>query len=106
MSIQQGGYQHRVIYQADRNMVHHLSSMRSHLHQVCGQYTNRIVRVETMDGQVVTGRLVSCDRGLMHLAVPHHHGQRAFFGSPSFGYDETILTLVLYELLVITLLST
>lgn len=106
MSLQQSGYQQRILYQADRNMVQHLSSMRNHLHQICRQYSNQMVRIETMDGQVIAGRIVSCNKGLLYMAVPQQHGQRSFFGSPSFGYDETILTLVLYELLVITLLYT
>ncbi|MNY83289.1 hypothetical protein D3C86_2259600 [compost metagenome] len=55
-----------------------------------------------MDGQIVAGRLLGCDRGFFYLGVQQHGGQRAFFGAS----DEAILTLVLYELLVITLLYT
>jgi len=101
----QMGQQQRVIYQADNNVVENVRSVRHRLHNICRQYVNQVVRIETLDGQVIAGRIVSCDRGLLYLAVPNYHAQRAFFGGPS-PSDELILTLVLYELLVITLLST
>ncbi|MNO36230.1 hypothetical protein D3C76_262970 [compost metagenome] len=102
MGIQMGS-QHKVLYQADNNYIHNLKSVRDHLHSICRQHVNQFVRVQTLDGQVFTGRILGCDRGLVYLGVKNHGGQRAFFGSSS---DEAILTLVLYELLVITLLYT
>ncbi|WP_307590771.1 hypothetical protein [Paenibacillus wynnii] len=99
----QMGPQQRVLYHADNNYVQSLRTVRHHLHEICRQHANQWVRVETLDGQVVTGRIIGCDRGLIHLATRNYGGQRAFFGSPT---DEAILTLVLYELLVITLLYT
>ena len=99
----QMGPQHRVLYQADNNYVQSLRTVRHHLHEICRQHANQWVRVETLDGQVVTGRIIGCDRGLIHIATRNYEGQRAFSGSPT---DEAILTLVLYELLVITLLYT
>lgn len=98
----QAGMQQRVLYQADNQYVQNLKSVRHHLHNVCRQHVNQLVQVQTMDGQIVTGRILGCDRGLFYLGVQQHGGQRAFFGSS----DEAILTLVLYELLVITLLYT
>lgn len=97
------GQQQRILYQADNNYVQNLRSVRHHLHGICRQHANQWVRVETLDGQIVTGRIIGCDRGLIHLATRNYGSQRAFFGSSS---DEAILTLVLYELLVITLLYT
>ncbi len=102
MGIQMGSQQ-KVLYQADNNYVHNLTSVRKHLHSICRQHANQFVRVQTLDGQVVTGRILGCDRGLFYLGVKNYGEQRAFFGSSS---DEAILTLVLYELLVITLLYT
>ncbi|AKG33622.1 hypothetical protein [Paenibacillus durus] len=102
MSIQMGVPQQQVLYQADSQSIQNLKSIRSHLHNICRQHTNQYVRIETIDGQVVTGRIVNCERGFLHLAVPRHGGNRAFYNP----YDEMILTLVLYELLVITLLYT
>ncbi|AIQ56357.1 hypothetical protein PBOR_04975 [Paenibacillus borealis] len=103
MSIQAGvPMQPKVLYQADQNYIQSMKSLRHHMHSVCRQHVNQIVRVQTIDGQVVTGRILGCDRGLLYLGVQNHHGAgRAFFGSS----DEAILTLVLFELLVIVLLS-
>ncbi|AOZ91180.1 hypothetical protein [Paenibacillus crassostreae] len=102
----QMGMQQKVIYQADNNFMENLKSIRHRIHNICRQHANQIVRIETLDGQVIVGRIVSCDRGLLYLAVPSHGVQRAFYGGPSYTSDEAILTLVLYELLVITLLYT
>ncbi|AIQ19120.1 hypothetical protein H70357_22210 [Paenibacillus sp. FSL H7-0357] len=106
MSFQTAGYQQKVLYQADSQSVQNLKNIRSHLQHICKQHGNQIVRIETLDGQVYVGRIVHCDRGLLYFAVPKQGGQRAFFGGPSYSSDEMILTLVLYELLVITLLYT
>ncbi|WP_068618264.1 hypothetical protein [Paenibacillus tuaregi] len=107
MSIQMPGYHQQVLYQADPNVVHNLRLMRDRVHHICRQHMNQIVRIETMDGQVLVGRIMNCDKGIMYLAVSKQGGYRAFFGSPfSSPSDELILTLVLYELLVITLLYT
>lgn len=94
--------QPKVLYQADQNYIQSMKSIRHHMHHVCRQHANQIVQVQTIDGQVVTGRILGCDRGLFYLGVQNHHGAgRAFYGSS----DEAILTLVLFELLVIVLLS-
>lgn len=108
MSAQPWGYsQHRIVYQADPQHVHHLRTVRDRVHDICRQHINQRVRIETMEGHVHVGRIVGCQGGLLHLAVPRQGGQRAI-GAPYWGLspsDETILTLVLYELLVIALLS-
>ncbi|MDF9845329.1 hypothetical protein M2105_006393 [Paenibacillus sp. PastF-1] len=98
----QAGMQQKVLYQADNQAVQNLKSVRHHVHNVCRQHVNQIVQVQTMDGQIVVGRLLGCDKGFFYMGVQQQGGQRAFFG----GSDEAILTLVLYELLVITLLYT
>lgn len=98
----QMGSQQRVLYQADGNFTHNLKSVRDHLHSICRQHVNQHVRVQTLDGHVHVGRILGCDRGLFYMGVQKHREDRAFFG---FTSDEAILTLVLYELLVITLLS-
>ncbi|WP_379163613.1 hypothetical protein [Paenibacillus sp. sgz5001063] len=107
MGIQMGSQQ-KVLYQADQHYVQNLRSVRDHLHGICRQHVNQFVQVQTLDGQVFTGRIMGCDRGLFYLKVQHHEGQhhggqRAFYGS---SINDTILTLVLYEILVITLLYT
>lgn len=96
----------KVLYQADNNTVQSLTALRNRLHNVCRQHANQSVRIETLDGQVFTGRIIGCDKGLFYLAVSKPGINRALFGSPFNSSDEAILTLVLYELLVITLLYT
>lgn len=105
MGYQQGMHQQKVLYHADGDSIQMVRSMRDHFHHICNHYTNQWVRIETMDQQVFTGRIVKCDRGLLYMAVPNQGAPRAFF-NPFYNQDELILTLVLYELLVITLLYT
>ncbi|MFD1177637.1 hypothetical protein ACFQ3W_15190 [Paenibacillus puldeungensis] len=94
-----------VLYRADRESIENLRTIRRRLHQICQQHRNQWVRIETLDGQTYTGRIVNCDRGFMYLSVRRGPGQPRGLFSP-FSSDELILTLVLYELLVITLLYT
>ncbi|WP_246056178.1 hypothetical protein [Alteribacter natronophilus] len=58
---------------------------------------NQRVRVQTIDGLVYEGTIVNCDRGLLYLRADHPE----WYGR---SYDDFIIYLVLYELLVITLL--
>ncbi len=108
MSLQHGSYPQQVLYQADHHLVQNLKNARNHVHHICSLHKNKVVRIETLDGQTFVGRIVDCNKGLLYLAVrnPYYGSQRAFFGNPYNNNDELILTLVLYELLVITLLST
>lgn len=108
MSLQHGSYQHNVLYQADKHLVQNLHDARNRIHHICSQHANKVVKIETLDGQTFVGRIVNCNRGILYLAVrnPQYGAPRAFWGSPFNNNDELILTLVLYELLVITLLST
>jgi hypothetical protein len=53
-----------------------------------------------MDGQVWEGVIISADRGILYLQVTPMHG----YPEPRALFGPTILPLVLYELLVITLL--
>lgn len=59
--------QPKVLYQADQNYIQSMKSIRHHMHHVCRQHANQIVQVQTIDGQVVTGRILGCDRGLFYL---------------------------------------
>lgn len=96
MSFQGPGNQ--VLYHADHNLVHHLRAIREQLHSICRKHINQKVRVETMDGQVYEGTIVDCEGGILYLRIEEpHNGHRQF--------TPLILTLVLYELLIITLLS-
>ncbi|MNW46261.1 hypothetical protein D3C74_235480 [compost metagenome] len=107
MSLQMNPQQ-RVLYQADNNTAQNIRAYRDHLHNICRHHVHKYVRIETLDGQIAVGRIVNCDKGLLNIAVKNnegHHGHGSY--GRGFGYnDELILTLVLYELLVITLLYT
>ncbi|WP_090108773.1 hypothetical protein [Cohnella sp. OV330] len=91
----------QVLYQADPNVATTLRSIRDRIYHVSSTHVNRQVRVQTLDGNIYEGAIVHVDRGHVYLKVSHPSGQRAFFG-PS---EAAILTLVLFELLVIVLLA-
>jgi hypothetical protein len=74
-------------------MVHHLKSFRDHLHNLCRLYVNKEVRVETIDGHVYEGTIVNYDKGHLYLSV----------SNPNRVYTPSIMPLVLYDLLVISL---
>ncbi|CAG7647607.1 hypothetical protein ACFQI7_20405 [Paenibacillus allorhizosphaerae] len=99
--------QPQVLYQADTQAVHTLKAIRDRIHHICKQHTHHFVRLQTVEGHVYEGVIVSCDEGHVYLSVPHPHGHRGFWG-PVAGasYYNVILPLVLYNLLVITLLYT
>ncbi len=96
----QGAHQ-QVLYQADPNVTHTLRSIRDRVHHICSTHINRFVRIQTLDGHVIEGVIVGCDSGHIHVRVSTQGSHRPFYG-PS---DMAILTLVLFELLVIVLLS-
>lgn len=101
MSYQYPATQERVLYQADPNVVTTLMSIRDRVYRISSTLVNRRVRVQTLDGNTYEGVIVHVDRGHVYIRVSHPSGQRAFFG-PS---EAAILTLVLFELLVIVLLA-
>lgn len=101
MNFRPSGYHQQVLYQTDPNLIQSLKSIRDKVHNICKHHVNQFVKVETLDGQVYVGRIVNCERGFLYLGVPNQGVHR----SPYYN-NELILTLVLYELLVITLLYT
>ncbi|SFL98481.1 hypothetical protein SAMN03159341_11379 [Paenibacillus sp. 1_12] len=103
MSLQNPKLHEHTLYHADSNMTHHLKSIRDRIHHICGQHVNQFVRVETLDGDVFEGVIVQCNRGILYLRLPGDGGMRGFTSN---AYNDVILPLVLFELLVITLLYT
>ncbi|RKP53120.1 hypothetical protein D7Z26_15435 [Cohnella endophytica] len=101
MSFQNPATQERVLYQADPNVVTTLRSIRDRVYHITSTHVNRRVRVQSLDGNTYEGVIVHVDSRHVYLMVPHPSVQRAFFG-PS---EAAILTLVLFELLVIVLLA-
>lgn len=103
MSIQHSGHQEQTLYQAEPNMTHNIKSVRDHIHHLCEQHANQLVRVETLDGDVFEGTIMHCEKGILYLSLSGYENQRGF--GPGY-YNNVILPLVLFELLVITLLYT
>ncbi|MCM2532156.1 hypothetical protein NDK43_06810 [Neobacillus pocheonensis] len=99
MSYQSPGTQPmQILHRTHPQMVHHLKSLRDHLLNLCRLYVNKEVRVETIDGHVYEGIIVNCDKGHLYLSVSNPN--RVF--TP---YTPSIMPLVLYDLLVISLMS-
>ncbi|WP_058304148.1 hypothetical protein [Gorillibacterium timonense] len=101
MSIQQAGQTEQVLYQADSSTVNTIKATRDRLHQVCKQYVNHLIRVQTLDGDVFEGILLGCSNGVLFL---RQSGAVAVHRFMPYSASSDILTLVLFELLVITLL--
>ena len=89
-----------IVYQAHTPLLQSVQQTRNALHQTVRQYPGRKVQVQNIDGQVWEGVIVSADRGILYLQVTPMHG----YPEPRALFGPTILPLVLYELLVITLL--
>ncbi|BBI33829.1 hypothetical protein KCTCHS21_32280 [Cohnella abietis] len=101
MSYQYPATQERVLYHADPNVVTTLRSIRDRVYQISSTHLNQRVHVQTLDGNTYEGVIVHVDSRHVCIRVSQPSGQRAFFG-PS---EAAILTLVLFELLVIVLLA-
>lgn len=94
--------QPKVVYQAETSCTEMLKQMKDSLHSIGKQCLGHAVQVETIDGHVFEGTVVYIDNRNLHLLVTMEDPHRAFFNPAA----ATILPLVLYELLVITLLTT
>lgn len=105
----------QVLYQLHPNTAMSIKNMRDHFHQSCGQYLNHTVRVQTIDGHSYEGTLTAIEGGHLYLSpladntASGYVDNRAYYPGypgyyPSPYYNNTILPLVLYELLVISLL--
>ncbi|MBP1996523.1 hypothetical protein [Paenibacillus eucommiae] len=94
------------IYQCHSEVHQLLCSVKDHLHQLCGQHANRLVKVETMDGEVFEGHIVHCDKSILYLSLSNEGYSRAFFpGYPNpYVNSNVVLPLVLFNLLAISLL--
>ncbi|RUS49161.1 acetyl-CoA acetyltransferase [Cohnella sp. AR92] len=101
-SVNQGS--HTVLYKAENPWVEQVKKNRRHLSELCGRHYNRPVRVQTIDGHTYEGVIVGTDGCHLHLMTQPPQsapdGQR--FYNPY--QAAAITTLVLFELLVITLL--
>lgn len=85
------------IYKADSQWSDQVLRTRQRLAGICGQCMNRAVRVQTLDGHIYEGVVMGSDNSYLHIMTSNAR----FLGPYA---SNAILTLVLYELLVITLL--
>ncbi|SDF63236.1 hypothetical protein SAMN04488542_11431 [Fontibacillus panacisegetis] len=116
------GNQSQVIYQARPNVTQTIKDARHQLHKVGRDYKNRHVRIQTIDGMIYEGIISHAEGPFIFLIVSNPQGGHGGYGyshQPYGGYPQprgllynqyyynnVILPLVLYELLVITLLYT
>ncbi|MBB6637714.1 hypothetical protein [Cohnella thailandensis] len=97
----------KYIYKPEPALVHHLKSLHDHVHKTCAPHFHKLVKVETMDGDVFEGHIVHCDKGILYLRLSTEGNERAFFPAPlpyPSPYSSFVLPLVLFNLLAISLL--
>lgn len=93
------------IYQCEPHIHQTMQSVKDQLHQLCRHHAKRLVRVETVDGDVFEGHIVHCDRGIVYLRLSNEGCERGFFpGPPPLLHNNFVLPLVLFNLLTISLL--
>lgn len=96
-----------VIYQDEPNWQHMLKQKRDMVMGALHPHIGHTIRVTTLDGHTHEGVLVNVDGHHAYLQVHHHHGTHQSHHRPVYTpaqYNQ-IMTLVLFELLVIVLLS-
>ena len=94
-----------VIYEANKEFVEMVKKAREKCHSICSGHFYRPVRVETVHGETYEGRIVNIDNHCLYLEVTHDTRQFPFFSPFGFNpYYSTILPLVLFDLLTISLL--
>lgn len=100
---QQPGQQ--VLYQAEPSLVQTLSEAKKRVRDMASLHAGKAVRVQTLDGHMYEGVIHHADGCILYLHVGYAEA-RAFLTPFNPFYSSTVLPLVLYELLVITLLTT
>jgi hypothetical protein len=95
-----------VIYEAKPDCQKVVKQAKEEAYQACSQYVNRYVRLQRMSGDSFEGYIVHVDPEFVYLQVPQQQPARGFFNPyyPNYYYNNTVLPLVLFDLLAITLL--
>ncbi|MFC5450793.1 LSm family protein [Paenibacillus aestuarii] len=97
----------QTIYQADPSWMPLLKQKRDQIYGALHPHVGHTIRVTTVDGHTYEGTLVNVDGHHAYLQVHSHGHQHGGQHRPIYTpaqYNQ-ILTLVLFELLVIVLLS-
>ncbi|WP_010272900.1 hypothetical protein [Paenibacillus senegalensis] len=97
-----------VIYQANSATAQMLKKARDQVYHASRPYIQKPVRIQTIDGTIYEGVLVNLDQTHLYLSIPQPSMENRVidYRQPYSYYNNVILPLVLYELLVITLLYT
>lgn len=96
-----------VIYQADPCVTDAVKDCRRKLHAICSQYMHRRVQVQMDNGQIYAGMIAGYDDHFLYLNVSGAGELRPPIFPPFGGYapyGASILPLVLFNLLTISLL--
>ncbi len=101
--IQQPGQQ-PVLYQAEPSLVQTLGETKNKVREMVSLHAGKAVRVQTVEGHIYEGVIHHADGCILYLHVGYAEA-RAFLTPYNPYYSSTILPLVLYELLVISLLA-
>jgi|DewCreStandDraft_2_1066082.scaffolds.fasta_scaffold17233_2 small nuclear ribonucleoprotein (snRNP)-like protein len=106
----------QLIYQADQNMLQSIHHCREKVSNICKDHMHKNVRIQTTAGETYEGTIVGLDDHFIYLDVSQNTvGMRAFYPSPYpyypgpvippyNPYQSTVLPLVLYSLLAISLI--
>lgn len=89
------------VYQANPETLQVLQQARDQAYATCKGQLNRTVRVQLLNGMSYEGVIVNVDPYNLYLRVNPYTPNARFF----YGPNDLILTLSLYVLLVITLMS-
>lgn len=102
--------QEKLVFKADLSIVEHLKKHKSSAYEICCCHVGRYVSVQTAHGHTYEGEIAHVDHHHLYLKVVAGGDYRSPL-YPPYGpyypynpYSQTILPLVLYELLVISLL--
>ncbi|MBJ6363915.1 acetyl-CoA acetyltransferase [Paenibacillus sp. GCM10012307] len=97
----------QVVYHCDKNVVEHIKTHLDKIQAALHQCANRPIRVQTINGATYDGYISDVQHGHLYLMTSQAgFDNRAFspFFPQNYYYNNVILPLVLYELLVISLL--
>lgn len=96
-----------IVYQCQHDMAEQIRAHRQGIYDALQHCSNRPIRVQTIDGATYDGYVSEVKNGCLYLMTAQPtYDSRAFnpFFPQSYYYNNVILPLVLYELLVISLL--
>jgi hypothetical protein len=102
------------LYQADQADLQSIHHCRENVHEFCKDHIHKCVRIQTTTGEMHEGTLVGIDDHFVYLDISQAPiGMRSFYPYPYYPgpviqpynpYYSTVLPLVLYSLLAISLI--